>query len=378
VLQIDEVLLGKQSPAFASKHATAALSSRCVTFKGRTSTGSGGDGVTTLDLQADQPELLSAWLFGLNTILDKLGKRVVDLSRAKTQTHRQRYSVVAPADTHPTHPLTPLTELSSIQAVEQGMEAKLHRPNVASEEVWLWYSRQRSELGCIYWAPAVSRNPSPENSVDLSQLSEIFVGKQTAVLQHAALAAVPEEYCFSLITRSGGKVSLQLLQPMDLSVWVDALTSILSDNGKNIVQEGPEENEEEGKQKEHHDTLAHQSARKVLSFRKRFSILARQQKVGTESIPRNIFSHLKPQEAMENMTIKRPTIASLPTTPVVKMMMHGTIFTGYAENRKGKFVKKHLLVFYNPKHGRHGTLYWCPPGTITVTLSHKKCYSLRP
>ena len=39
----------------------------------------------------------------------------------------------------------------------------------------------------------------------------------------------------------------------------------------------------------------------------------------------------------------------------------GSVFIGYGESRRGEFVRRLLLVFYNPFHGEAGTLYWCSP-----------------
>merc|ERR1712083_679636 len=68
------------------------------------------------------------------------------------------------------------------------------------------------------------------------------------------------------------------------------------------------------------------------------------------------------QDTMEQMVMRRPTFMTLPNNAIVRMMCRGNLFTGYAENKKGKFVKKQLLLFINPEHMQRGTLYWCSPG----------------
>ena len=311
IAALSTVFLGKQTPSFRGH--SAAVAARCFTIGGF----SQSNAPVELNLQADLEEILSAWLFGLNSLASRSGKKVVDqFQPAARGRDARRLSVVStrPGPAAPSA-AAPVVQLLPLERIEQGFEAKVYKAGThgaQAEEVFLWYSKQRSDLGYLYWAPSLSRQTNPDNCLDINDVVEIYVGKQTELFKELQFADLNQEFCFTLMLRNGNELNIELRdESAVVATWIPALAEILTQGGKNVCEEGndaeltveevaelvqltPQEEKEEHKHKEGEDGLedtfrntpvknqTHQTRSRTqrTPSRKRFSVLARAQKNG--------------------------------------------------------------------------------------------------
>lgn len=303
---LEEVFLGKQTPGFATAAGQAAVASRCFSLVGTSNVGQ----KLQVNLQADVPEVLSAWLLGINTVLGNSGKKVMAESvvashrgsrAAQTMEKSRRKFTVMKVDDMTA---APKIQLTNVQKIEAGTEAKLYmKPSAPKpDNIFLWYTKERSELGYIYWAPSQSRNADPDQCLDLSDLKEIFGGKQTKIFNSRVAVEAAEEHCLSFITKAGGEINVEFANVDEIDAWIEGLSTILSQNGKKIVEDpsaGKEATPNPAKGSISNHTRTDRS-----NSRRRFSILALEQRSKEAQVGPSIFSSIRPQETMEQMTVK--------------------------------------------------------------------------
>src|SRR5688572_12827244 len=57
------------------------------------------------------------------------------------------------------------------------------------------------ELGCLYWCLPTKRVESPERCLQLSQISEMYLGKHSSVFRMPIAKNAPADRCFSIINK---------------------------------------------------------------------------------------------------------------------------------------------------------------------------------
>lgn len=414
--ELQQVFLGKVSRAFMTSKARKADASCCISFRWKD---------RTLDLEASSPEQLSSWLFGINTILDRCGRTVnetpsllpvADLSSAKdevngngarsTAYHKLQQSLPGDSENSgddrslsslgprhlaftKTNKLRSKMPFSANKIEEEGWNSPdaqdhinfvctgvpmciyiMRSGKIRRAKVLLWYApgSHPKVPGSLFWGPPRDGPlPDPARVIHLADVSDIFLGKVTSVFRSPLASTALESRCFSLLTKTNTEFSFEADTAHDLNRFIFGLNTVLSAGGMRVVQ------------RMNSTPTTSSDPLPATKPSRRFTILADQ--FVTPDFPfQDYFGTSGPRETMSAIAAGGDHVQYfMENNPgTLELLQRGSIFTGYAENRRGEFLKKILLVFYNPNHDPpYGTLYWCDPSTEQRPESRHCCLPLR-
>jgi hypothetical protein len=147
-------------------------------------------------------------------------------------------------------------------------------------------------------------------SFELSDITDVYMGKQTGILNHTACNGIAE-HCFTIATRRGLQLDLEAEDGDTVTTWLEAISQLLT--------EAP--------------SPAPSSSSPATSSDSKLPPV--------------------PQSPVAITPSPQTTIA---------ILTNGETFAAYEQDRSGRVVRKAIYLFYR-QHGRDGPgLYWCEPG----------------
>lgn len=324
--EVTELVIGKQTKAFRnSLHAEKADENCCVSLI--------GEGGKEVNLEARNTEQLVAFLWGLNSILATSGKTV---GRAEAVgTNVPRFTVYdadkTPADAangateerQETFLSLPFAEIVAMMIKGGNFTAYVEGGSpghVIKRSIFLFYSPTDGKAGTFFWCEPGKREIDPRRRLPLSEVTDIFLGKQTAVLENEAAQNAPEDRCFSIITP---RTSLHLSGESgeQVTAWLYSLDTVLSSSGKKFVLDADAMQDETNEPQPRRFTVVNQS---------------------TAVLPRSKV----PVQQTESAAVKE--------------MTNGCDLVSY-ENASNP-IRRPLFFFYQPAVGKYGSIFWCERG----------------
>ena len=388
IAQLADVFLGKQSPVFQSPVAASAQSNRCISL--RTQAG------MYLDLEADSVEQLSAWLFGIQTILSSSGRSTyvdADMSNAPVQAPGQsrskRFSIMGTnlsGVEQSRHANFKKAVLSipgeeNLKLMTQGHDYFVYTAdtitgNVTRDRMHVFYAPKNAS---IFWCAVGKRKTDPKREINLHTISDLYgllthskthvcaavwlglvahlrfslvcspsvallaVGKMSAALKHPVAAAADRARCLT-ITSTTNELNLEADSSELVTALLSGINYLLHHNGMTVQID---DNSAAAAPASAAGSPSSKSAR-------RFSIVP--------------FSKpaLLPKTAQETMISVAQGAASLQDVNVqqtIQMMAAGRRFTRFTIDAQGKLSQTVCSIFYSKSAN---ALYWCPPGERTA------------
>eukprot|EP00808_Paulinella_micropora_P030932 g73504.t1 len=388
--RIEEVLVGKQSATLTNIGAALAEEEQSFTLMGHREE-HGVDVKVELDIESKSVEILSTWLEAISTLVSSYGMEVqvegedgtaATGAAAQNKDNGRRFSIIDKG-AKPDTKVNTQNGKDCVQMMVRGKMAvmyKLDRQRVAQpKSVFVFFNPAQSKLGVLYWCEPGSREEIRKQSIAFHRITDLFVGRPTEM---ANAANIDDRRCFSIVTKHRS-INFEVASPQDVDKWVSGINHVLTSSGMKM-KESKENVEAEatgatpaaaaptaaapaaavGSDKSAPPPA--KPAHRRSETRRRFSFVAREHlnSVSKEyKLPSNL--PVNPIEAMKKMANRRQTLISTDNQETVQMMRDGRVFIGYADAGDKEFVKKLLLVFYEPstKAGESGRLYWCNPGT---------------
>jgi hypothetical protein len=222
--------------------------------------------------------------------------------------------------------------------------------------------------GALYWCPPEQKRESPQCCLPLHEITDVFVGKHTKVFSHPDAAAAVPDRCVSLVSRSH-TIDLEARSTLLLSAWLHGINCILGSSGKKVVLNKTEEGQSSGAPPPDSPTTGvapppgSAAARHARTGSRKYSVVpATAYPAGRDyALPKSVV--MKPSPTLlRELTTGQPGAASSPASlsgfnEAVRMMTNGCSFTLYDDQKS-----EEVFVFYAPREGPAGTLYWCAPG----------------
>jgi hypothetical protein len=82
------------------------------------------------------------------------------------------------------------------------------------------------ELGCLYWCEPGSRVASRKCCLPLSDLTDVYFGKQSRVLTSPAAAPAPRDLCLTLVSEHGTRLSLCASSNSMFTSWMAGISTL--------------------------------------------------------------------------------------------------------------------------------------------------------
>lgn len=190
VPKIAEVLLGKSTPELRDVEADEAPTSNCLSILNTQH---------RLNLEAESVEVVTAWIMGLTALMDRCDNLTVYPSNDKKrytiktgqyqQTPPARSNVVGQQNHGGSAARNALVRGHDFQLFSQGRNGLVNVEDV------------RVVLDDSQGEPGLLRIKGGNRSFNLDELTDVYMGKQTQILESPEARHVPEECCFSLVAR---------------------------------------------------------------------------------------------------------------------------------------------------------------------------------
>jgi hypothetical protein len=250
---LTDIFVGKQSPVM-QKAATRAAANQCfslVSLKpGAAASASASDAQgkalaqqpakLSLHIEEESPLMVKAWVEALQAALKQGGGGRRLEAEGKTKDGDRRYSVtkLGAAGTAGAAGGTAMTRSQAVRTLSAGRQViRLDASAGSAAAVFLFYhgpggsgsgqGAGHGKLGSLYYCPPGQLEYSAARRLDLTRLTDLFVGKQ-----HPAWRASPagqkasEAGCFSMVAGSGADAEALHIQEENkeaVLLWVDAL-----------------------------------------------------------------------------------------------------------------------------------------------------------
>jgi hypothetical protein len=204
-----------------------------------------GKGGECFDIQFQTHQEVVAWIRGLQNILrdakmtvegqDKKPAAAVETKSSQStgkkskggvlEKHAKRYSVMAQSDAQKR--LNPLTALRRGEQFTRYVKAA-NGVEVTSEEILLFCNVQEKKF---YWCAGKKKTQIEGQSLSCADLTDIWIGKQTAELQQDK--DLPRRNCFSVVSKTA---SLHLYAKDKLCVnrWLKGIETLLTSSGRDV------------------------------------------------------------------------------------------------------------------------------------------------
>jgi hypothetical protein len=388
-------LQGKQTPIFLHPIAADVLPAKCISLL---------DKRGTLDLESDTTEQLSSFLFGLQSLLNKGGRDVL----VDTKAEQEAAAVAAAAAAAPA-PASGAASTSSSSsslgvppAAGRGKRFSIMTANPTAAEleksrygnfkrallaipenenlrvmcegrdfyVWqvddttgrvskklqhVYYVTQAQSgtaqplrLGAFYYNDVGRKETNPTRRFVIGELSDVFVGKQTAILTDPAAAGANPKCCVTFVTSQGAQLNLEALAAEQCNTFLSGINAILTGNGLTVLLEESKSVSETGK---------------VGKKTKRFSIMAPTPLPGVNMAdPRAVAVAGSAGTTIDGVQTpkQRQTMLGVATHEAIATMSEGRRFTRYFHSATGVVNKEIITLFYVKESH---TLFWSQPGT---------------
>lgn len=373
--QVTDVMLGKQTPAFKLAAANNVNEVLCFALLGVNQ--------TSLELEAESTEQLTAWLFGVNSLLTTSGRKIVleepttgegvvaaDKSRDSTlhvATHApRRYSVMAsdlstlaPASQQGEGETAMVENKSSLESthislpsdittriITKGTNFTYFTATQDKREVFLFYeAAPGGALGSIYWSAPNTRVKNTSDSMDLLDISRVYVGKAPAILRGAEQSD-PDRFV-TFTTKDSSNYSFEARSEESLSAWLQSINTLLINMAFKKVQldtTGGDEN----------------------TVSRSFVVVDPAQPANDQP---QAFTHFAGEADAEKehkfsgsaITDEDTTLYDSPER-LQAVISQGATFTGYSSKGKRIIVRK-IHVFYDKDSDGDQYLYWSEPGS---------------
>ena len=229
VNHIADAFVGKKTPELLSVEGLFANGDHCLSLMSRKN---------SLHVEFKTTQLRDAWLTGVKTAYASAG-RIVKESK--------------PGDAPGTR-ITTIVSQRKPDAVRVSPVLLEGRPFVRyqlvsgalkKKRIHVWLVKQDGPLGTLYWEDMVSgqgaKQPldkKAESSISVSRISDVYIGKQTPLFQHAELASVPVDCCLSIASREQ-TLDLAAKYPKDRKEWLTAIHTVFISSGKKVVENEP-------------------------------------------------------------------------------------------------------------------------------------------
>lgn len=343
---------GKQTRVFKSQAAAGAVSDCCWSVQGKND---------FLHLEAGSKQALTTWLFGINRLITRGGKKIVledGAAPKQAAPNGRRFSVMAgsaglgdavgPSSAIARDPNAGrLLALDDCPLLHQGhvFTCYIERKGVIEKTNQFVFCETDNGSGSgarICWCQPGFRVESSLNSIRCSSLTDVYMGKQTAILKSAVAASADPKCCLSLVSRHG-TFNFTLDSPALLAAWVKELTTTLQRDGRKV---------DEG-------AGAGASPSAPQGSGRRMSIMP----TAIGGLPKTA-----QQTAIELNTKK--SLLHVSTTDTVRMLQEGRRFWRYFDGLTGP-QKEQVTVFYDKTSN---AFYWSPVGHRA--MSADACLSL--
>ena len=107
--------------------------------------------------------------------------------------------------------------------------------------------RNRLRLGAFYYNDVGKKETAPARRFILGDLTDVFVGRQTAVLTDPAAAGANPKCCVTFVTSGGKQLNLEALSAEQCNTFLAGVNSVLTGNGLTVVLEESKRVSENGK-----------------------------------------------------------------------------------------------------------------------------------
>lgn len=310
---ITDLYYGKKTEGLKSVAASRANAKHCVAFS---------TNKTEINLEAKSAGQLSTYLFAItHTLLAKTNKA------GKKSGAKSNKAVVAAKQYS-----AEITAL--IKGAKFTKYAEADNADDSTESVVVKYVPGEN-MGQF-----VVEGASGTETLALLELSTVLEGKESPVLQLPFAADASEDSCFSIVLDDGSSLDLEAISKRTRDKWLTGIASIFADSDDAEVEVELAE-ETTSKKKGRRMSVAPKGGKAKAKKTKR--VIAATNKA----------SALKEENILESKSVAGPAADK----EAVLAIQAGAIFTGFAQNREGKYVKKAINLFYE-QDGKTGTLYW--------------------
>jgi len=187
-----------------------------------------------LNLEAESEAVLCEWIYGIHKILTSAGKQVVDGEGGGSASKAdKKYDVSR----------QPKFSHAAVKDMIQGMYGTGYWLNQSPKQLFLFFE-PTEEGGAFYWCAVGRRDKSSGSCLPVSELCDVYMGKQQDVWKTKAGEQASEERCFSLI---GVHNSIHFEADRDglIGRWIEGIDNVLKHAGKDpIILDHQEEFEE--------------------------------------------------------------------------------------------------------------------------------------
>jgi len=346
---VSDVFVGKQTEIFTtSMRAPEAEDSLCVSVVG---------GEVEINIEASNTVQLTAWLFGIHSLLYAHGKKAV-LDKASEENKRHFYvldrqqqslDVLGHSDTvQYTNPSgLPANSVDTIRQLANEKESIVSvSPNetirmmtngrifslitdTEIKSVLLFYAPHDGRSGTLYWCDPENRVEDPDQSLELNDVTDIFIGKQADAFQAEHALTLPDHLCFSFISvHRDLALNLTTSTEEQITAWLFGVDSILSSDGKKF------------KLNEDDEKIAPNGRRASRTF--------------------SVLSGANEEEDDPDFHPEQPYMPYADKADnAILMMTTGANMTRYVRNGDDVQIIP-IFIFYEKDKGKFGTFFWGP------------------
>lgn len=357
---------GKQTPALKSSVGASAASNKCLSLATRQG--------QHLELEAETVEAVSAWLYGIQTVLSKAGKACyVDtdtanrpVQSAASASRAKRFSVMGAtldgveASRHANFKRTILSipREETLRLLTAGSEFWLYAPDTSSPSSSATVTRTLVHLfyvpntSAICWSEPGTRKVDVKRSISIHAIRDLYVGKMSATLKLPIAAAAEKSRCLTIATATA-EVNLEGRSVESVTALLSGINHLLNSNGMQVLIDDNTAGTGSGS-----GAGAGAGSVAVPAGSRRYSILPYSKPA---LLPRTA------QETMISVAQGAPTLAAVNVRDTVNMMSQGRRFVRYVLNADGSLAKQVISLFYSKSQN---ALYYCAPGERVMDDAH--------
>lgn len=353
--EISDIYVGKQRRVFQMAFAADSQEDCCLSVVGKHS---------VIDVQASSAQQVQVWVGAITHILTAHGQQVCLEEETPCQAPdgasytRRRFSVAPyvhpatlgggasarPASEHPDFMTVANNE--TVAMMEKGrifeVVFKIGK-SIVIQRCRLWYSASQ---GALFWCPP-EKHSDTSGPMLLTALTDIFLGKQSAVLKTKEALGIDENLAFTLVA---AKEEWSFVAPHEeqLNAWLVGIHSLLEGAGKTAVVQDEKRTRNFSIQDE--STATPNTAATTTTTTTKATTTAT-----SVSVP----------SRTNTGTLSSATAATkLEASAAVRAMMAGTDFISYEDVKHPR--TEAVTVFFVADSSRCGSIYWCPAGNSRV------------
>ena len=199
---ISDIFLGRQTPELKAPIASAGATDLCFSITSRKQ---------ALHLRGESASVRTAFLAGIRHVWTKPTMVTQQTANIQAMTQGANFITVNKQPTAAADPAYP-----------QSIDVR---------EVTVFYEREDSKLGTLYWSDVGSRAKLPAQSLQLHRISDVHLGKQFPEMKGPELSAYPSHCCFSI---SAKEKVVHLIAPSEAvrTTWLAGIKDVFANVGK--------------------------------------------------------------------------------------------------------------------------------------------------